>query len=74
MVDSRCVDVDKVWRRRKCADCGHRFTTEECEVIPQAKKTLLVTLEVRGVSADTEITGGTVRVVSVKSGKIERFG
>lgn len=34
IINSRCPDVDVVRRRRKCVECGYRFTTEEYEVKP----------------------------------------
>lgn len=38
VVDSRKTDVDKVWRRRECVDCKHRFNTEEYEVTLKKKR------------------------------------
>lgn len=31
VVDSR-VEVDSVWRRRECQNCGYRFNTTEIDV------------------------------------------
>ena len=31
VMESRTVDGNRIYRRRRCCDCGNRFNTLECE-------------------------------------------
>ena len=44
VVDSRPDKNDRVWRRRECLKCGHRFTTHEvrADALNEVRKQLIL--------------------------------